>query len=430
MSAILVLGSQWGDEGKGKVIDVFSQHCNMVVRYQGGPNAGHTLVVNGEKTVLHLIPSGVLHKDVKCVIASGVVIDPISLCIEIDKLKAAGYLENLQQLLISDNATLILPYHRAIDAARENNLGDGKIGTTGKGVGPAYEDRASRRALLFRDLFASDFEQKLEFVLKEKNQLLTGLYKQEAISAKDIVNTLKDSIEKLSPHRCSDTSLLVHNAIKTGKKLLFEGAQGTLLDVYHGTYPYVTSSSTIAGSCLIGTGMGPNVIKKVIGITKAYTTRVGAGPFPTEQDNEIGENLRSTGNEFGSTTGRSRRCGWLDLVALRYAIRINGITSIALMKLDVLSKLEELKVCVAYEIDGKEVFDMPTDAVELAKAKPIYENLAAWKSEISHIRNFADLPLETKNYVRYITQKVGVPIDMVSVGPGRNESLLLNPLFN
>ena len=283
---------------------------------------------------------------------------------------------------------------------------------------------------MFRDLFASDFEQKLEFVLKEKNQLLTGLYKQEAISAKDIVNTLKDSIEKLSPHRCSDTSLLVHNAIKTGKKLLFEGAQGTLLDVYHGTYPYVTSSSTIAGSCLIGTGMGPNVIKKVIGITKAYTTRVGAGPFPTEQDNEIGENLRSTGNEFGSTTGRSRRCGWLDLVALRYAIRINGITSIALMKLDVLSKLEELKVCVAYEIDGKEVFDMPTDAVELAKAKPIYENLAAWKSEISHIRNFADLPLETKNYVRYITQKVGVPIDMVSVGPGRNESLLLNPLFN
>ena len=327
MSGIVVVGSQWGDEGKGKVVDVFSSQSDYVVRYQGGANAGHTLIVDGKKTVLHLVPSGILHPSTTCVIAAGVVLDIETLFQEIQALKANGLMTNPEQLLISDNCTVLLSYHRKLDQARESSLGREKIGTTGKGIGPAYEDRASRKAILFGDLFSPDtLKEKIQASLKEKNYLLK-MYGQEPVSEDEILSTVTKFAQELKPHRCQDTSLLVHKASKKGQKILFEGAQGTLLDLMHGTYPFVTSSSTLAGSVCSSVGIGPRSIDKVIGITKAYATRVGSGPFPTELDNEVGEKMRSVGHEFGATTGRTRRCGWLDLVALRYAVRINGITN-------------------------------------------------------------------------------------------------------
>lgn len=425
MSGIMIVGSQWGDEGKGKIVDVFSAKSDIVVRYQGGPNAGHTLVVNGKKTVLHLIPSGILHKNAKCVIASGVVVDPLTLTDEILDLQKNNYLTDDSQLTISDNATLIMPYHRALDAARENSLGRSKIGTTGKGVGPAYEDRAARRALLFKDLFSENLEEKLNKALKEKNTLLTHLYSSEPFNSEEIVTKLKKVATILQKYRCKDTSLLVHKAIKEGKKVLFEGAQGTLLDIMHGTYPFVTSSSTISGSCFIGTGLGPQCIEKVVGITKAYNTRVGAGPFPTELHDDIGEHIQEKGHEFGATTGRRRRCGWLDLVALKYAIRINGITNISLMKMDCLSELKEIKVCTAYEVNGEKITDMPTDFEVLKKVTPIYQSLNGWLTDISKIKSFNDLPQAAQDYVEFISKNTECPIDIVSVGPGRDETLEL-----
>ena len=315
MAGNVVIGSQWGDEGKGKVVDVFSSQSDYVVRYQGGANAGHTLIVEGKKTVLHLIPSGVLHQDTKCVIASGVVLDVETLFREIEALKLNGLLQDPSQLLISDKCTVLLSYHRKLDQAREMAAGREKIGTTGKGIGPAYEDRASRKAILFGDLFYPDtLKEKIESSLKEKNYLLK-MYGEEPVNADEVMESALKFAKELEPYRCEDTSLLVHQAIRKGQKVLFEGAQGTLLDLMHGTYPYVTSSSTLAGSVCSSVGIGPRSIDKVIGITKAYTTRVGSGPFPTELNNEVGERMRDVGKEFGSTTGRTRRCGWLDLVA-------------------------------------------------------------------------------------------------------------------
>ncbi|MCB0351087.1 MAG: adenylosuccinate synthase, partial [Bdellovibrionales bacterium] len=338
MPGIIVIGSQWGDEGKGKVVDVFSSQSDYVVRYQGGANAGHTLVVDGKKTVLHLVPSGILHPNTICVIGAGVVLDVEKLAEEILALQKNGLLKDPKQLLISDSATVLLSYHRQLDQAREKAAGLEKIGTTGKGIGPAYEDRASRKAILFGDLFNTDtLKAKLEASLKEKNFLLEKMYEQKPADIQDVLASALKAAEKLAPFRCRDTSLVVHKALRQNKKILFEGAQGTLLDLLHGTYPFVTSSSTLSGSACVGVGVGPGAIDKVIGITKAYTTRVGSGPFPTELDDENGERLRAVGQEFGATTGRSRRCGWLDLVALRYALRINGITNLALMKIDVLS---------------------------------------------------------------------------------------------
>jgi adenylosuccinate synthase len=431
MPGIIVVGSQWGDEGKGKVVDVFSQKADFVVRYQGGANAGHTLVVDGKKTVLHLIPSGVLHPHTTCIIAAGCVLDIEKLSDEIRALKENGLLKDDAQLQISDSATVILPYHKVLDQAREKAAGLEKIGTTGRGIGPAYEERASRKALLFGDLFQKEsLRSKLEVALKEKNFLLEKFYNEQPVKVDEMI-TLIDKVAKyLEPYRSRDTSLQIHKALKGSKKVLFEGAQGSLLDLLHGTYPFVTSSSTLSGSAMIGAGIGPGLINQVMGITKAYTTRVGSGPFPTECDNEIGERLRQIGAEFGSTTGRSRRCGWLDLVALKYAIRLSGITSLALMKLDVLSGLDKIDVCNAYELDGQRITEYPVSPGDLARCKPLYESLNGWKEDLTQAKSLKDLPRYAQEYIQFIGASVAVPIDVVSVGPGRDQTLWIKPLFS
>lgn len=430
MAGIIVVGSQWGDEGKGKVVDVFSSQADYVVRYQGGANAGHTLIVDGKKTVLHLVPSGVLHPNTTCVIAAGVVLDVETLIQEITALKVNGLLKDPSQLRISDSCTLILPHHKKIDMAREKALGNEKIGTTGKGIGPAYEERASRKAVLFGDLFNKDsLKAKLEACLKEKNFLLEKYYNEDPVNIDDMIKSLASFSETLAPHRCKDTSLLIFKSLRSGKKVLFEGAQGSLLDLLHGTYPYVTSSSTLAGSALIGSGIGPKMIEKVVAITKAYTTRVGSGPFPTECDDEVGRRMREVGKEFGATTGRERRCGWLDLVALKYAIRLNGITNIALMKVDVLSGFDEIKVCTSYELDGENITEYPVSPGELSRAKPVYESLPGWKEDLTGAKSMKDLPRQAQDYVQFIGKQLAIPIDVVSVGPGREQTLWIRPLF-
>jgi adenylosuccinate synthase len=428
---IIVVGSQWGDEGKGKVVDVFSQKADFVVRYQGGANAGHTLVVDGKKTVLHLIPSGVLHPHTTCVIAAGCVLDIEKLWDEIRALKETGLLKNPEQLHISDSATIILPYHKILDQAREKAAGLEKIGTTGRGIGPAYEERASRKALLFGDLFNKEtLRAKLELALKEKNFLLEKFYNETPIKVDDMIKLIEQVAEHLAPYRAKDTSLTIFKALKSSKKVLFEGAQGSLLDLLHGTYPFVTSSSTLSGSAMIGAGIGPGTINQVMGITKAYTTRVGSGPFPTEEDNDLGEKLRTIGSEFGATTGRSRRCGWLDLVALKYAIRLSGITSLALMKLDVLSGFDKINVCLAYDLDGQRITEYPVSPGDLARCKPIYETLNGWKEDLTQAKSLKDLPRYAQEYIQFIGASVAVPIDVVSVGPGRDQTLWIKPLFS
>jgi adenylosuccinate synthase len=430
MAGIIVIGAQWGDEGKGKVVDVFSAHADQVVRYQGGANAGHTLIVEGKKTVLHLIPSGVLHKNVICVIAAGVVLDIEALTTEITALKASGHLQNPKQLLISDSCTVLLPYHRSLDMAREGAMGHEKIGTTGKGIGPAYEDRASRKAVLLGDIFDPDtLKKKLVDSLKEKNFLLEKFYGKDPFKVDDLMDKILKLAEELKPYRCRDCSLVTHKALKSGKKVLFEGAQGTLLDLLHGTYPYVTSSSTLSGSACVGAGVGPASIDKVVGIAKAYTTRVGSGPFPTELSDEVGEKLRKDGAEFGATTGRPRRCGWLDLVALRYAIRINGITNLALMKLDVLSGHKEIRVCSSYKLRGETITEYPTSPGDLAEVEPIYESLPGWSEDLTNLRSLKDLPRNLSDYVNFVGTQLGTPVDMISVGPDRDQTLWIKPLF-
>lgn len=431
MPGIIVVGSQWGDEGKGKVVDVFSAKADYVVRYQGGANAGHTLVVDGRKTVVHLIPSGVLHPHTTCIIAAGCVLDVEKLCEEIRALKENGLLKEDTQLQISDSATVILPYHRLLDQAREKAAGLDKIGTTGRGIGPAYEERASRKALLFGDLFQKDvLRAKLELALKEKNFLLEKFYGEKPVSIDETIAIIEKVAAYLAPYRCRDTSLVIYKALRASKKVLFEGAQGSLLDLLHGTYPYVTSSSTLAGSAMIGAGIGPGTINQVMGITKAYATRVGSGPFPTECENEVGEKMRQVGQEFGSTTGRARRCGWLDLVALKYAIRLSGITSLALMKLDVLSGFDKIDICTAYELDGQKITEYPVSPGELARCKPVYETLTGWKEDLTTAKSLKDLPRYAQEYIQFIGASVAVPIDVVSVGPGRDQTLWIKPLFS
>lgn len=431
MAGFVVIGAQWGDEGKGKLVDVFAANADVVVRFQGGANAGHTLVVNGQKTVLHLIPSGVLRPETGCVITAAVVIDVFSLAEEIRKLKQSGYLQNPKQLMISDSATILLPFHKAIDAARETALSEGKIGTTGKGIGPAYEDRAARRAILFGDLYdPNTLMAKLEHTLKEKNHLLKNFYGGSEFSASELFKQLQVVAEELAPYRCRDTSIVVSRALKAGKRVLFEGAQGTMLDIYHGTYPFVTSSSTLAGSACTGAGVGPTQIKNVVGVFKAYATRVGSGPFPTELKDDVGQKIQKDGHEFGSTTGRARRCGWLDLVALKYAIRVNGITNLALMKLDVLTGHEKVGICVAYKLGQETLQDLPTSPYDLEKVEPVIEYFPGWKEDITKITSLKELPKNTMNYIDYIISQVATPIDVISVGPGREQTLWVKPLFN
>ena len=431
MSGVVVVGAQWGDEGKGKLIDVFAEKADMVVRYQGGANAGHTLVVNGHKTVLHLVPSGILRADTTCVIASGVVIDVFAIRDEIKMLKDSGLLQNPKQLLISDTATIILPYHKALDAARESALSNEKIGTTGKGIGPAYEDRAARRAVLFGDLFDRDsLRKKLELALRERNFILENYYKTTGFNIDQLLTDLNKVAEELAPYRAKDCSLFIAKNLKAGKRVLFEGAQGTMLDVLHGTYPFVTSSSTLASNACASAGISPMSVQKVIGVFKAYTTRVGSGPFPTELHDEAGQRIQTEGHEFGATTGRPRRCGWIDLVALKYAIRVNGITNLAMMKIDVLTGHERLGVCTAYKLNGETLTELPTSPYELEKVEPVIEWLPGWKEDLTKVKTLSDLPRPTTNYIDYVGSQLGTPIDVISVGPGREQTLWVKPLFN
>jgi adenylosuccinate synthase len=424
MPAVIIVGSQWGDEGKGKFVDYFAKNTDAVVRFQGGANAGHTLIVDGKKIVLHLIPSGILHEKTQCFIGAGVVIDIFELQQEMEMVKAAGYSIAPERMKIAGQATLVLPFHKELDAARENKY---HIGTTKRGIGPAYEDRASRRALLFQDLFSPKLKERLQLLAEEKNSLFEHLYKIPTINVNELYEKLMKTAEYFKPYMIDNMSDVINTWANDNKNILFEGAQGTLLDIMHGSYPFVTSSSTISTSACLSTGLAPQKVSKVVGIAKAYCTRVGQGPFPTELNNDVGEKLRKEGAEFGATTGRPRRCGWLDLVALRYAVRVNGITSIVLTKLDVLNTFDTIKVCTGYTVNGKTIdYFSTSDSLEVV---PVYKELKGWNSHINNCRKLDELPKEARAYVDYIQEQIGVPIDVVSVGPDRVESIGLSSIF-
>jgi adenylosuccinate synthase len=429
MANVAVIGAQWGDEGKGKIVDLFAQDADVVVRFQGGNNAGHTLVVDGEKTILHLIPSGALHRKKLCVIGNGVVVDPEVLLEEIRGLKEHGYLSDDSMLRISEEAHLILPYHRAIDLARERLRGKGKIGTTGRGIGPAYEDKVARTGIRFADLLEKDtFRDKLAANVKEKNIYLKAVLKEKQLNFSEIFEAYWRYARRLKRY-VTNTELLLLRKMTQGKKILFEGAQGTLLDVDHGTYPFVTSSNTVIGGVCTGAGVRPKDIHHVIGISKAYTTRVGSGPFPTELQNSDGERLKEEGAEYGSTTGRARRCGWFDAVALRYAVRINGMTGIALTKLDVLTGFKEIPICTAYRYRGKLWREFPASIKVVEKARPVWEKMDGWEAPLSNATKLSDLPVNARRYVRRLEELLEVPVVLVSVGPGRDQTILLENPF-
>jgi adenylosuccinate synthase len=434
MPNVVVIGAQWGDEGKGKVVDLLTEHAQVVVRFQGGNNAGHTLVVGGQKTVLHLIPSGILHEGKRCVIGNGVVVDPTVLMKEVDALRARGFLSDPSQLQLSANAHVIFPWHRHLDLLREKSRGGGAIGTTGRGIGPAYEDKVARRGIRVRDLLDEArlrrrVKERLATVQEELAWLARAARAEEPLLHEDeVVNEYGALGKKLKPF-VSDTSLFLAQQVAKGTRMLFEGAQGTLLDVDHGTYPFVTSSNCVAGNAASGSGLGPTAIDRVMGITKAYTTRVGGGPFPTELDDALGERLRKVGDEFGATTGRPRRCGWLDMVVLRFAVRVNGLWGLALTKMDVLSGLPTVKVCTAYEVDGEKVDELPGDLEDLSRAKPIYEELPGWEQKLAGARTLEDLPPTALRYVRRVEELSGVPVVCISVGADRGETILLQNPF-
>ena len=429
MANVVVVGAEWGDEGKGKVVDIYTEFADDVVRYQGGNNAGHTLVVGDEKIVLHLIPSGILHAGKRCIIGNGVVLDPEVFIREITNLKAKGKFQDDACLLLSESLHIIMPYHKRIDIAREAKSGAGRIGTTGRGIGPTYEDKIGRRGIRLADLLDSAvFARKLQELLPEKNFMLEKLLGDQPFTFEEIFEEYTRYAEILRKY-VADTTLILHRDIREGKRLLFEGAQGTLLDVDHGTYPFVTSSSTCAGGACTGTGVSPRDIHEVIGISKAYVTRVGGGPFPTELDEEIGEELRRVGHEFGATTGRPRRTGWFDALVGRYAVRVNGLTGIALTKLDVLDGFETIRVCTGYAYHGEILDELPSNAEVFAACSPIYEELPGWQQDISGIRNFADLPENARKYVRRLEELVGCPMALVSVGPRRDQTIMVRNPF-
>lgn len=428
MASVVLIGAQWGDEGKGKVTDFLAEKAQLVVRYQGGNNAGHTVVVGDKEYKLHLIPSGILYPDKLCLIGNGVVIDPQVLLKELDYLAERGI--STQGLRINPRAHLIMPYHKKLDEVEEEAKGVNKIGTTRRGIGPAYMDKAARIGIRVVDLLDRDeFAAKLEQNLKAKNLLLEKVYHSEGFSFEEIFETYLAYGERLRPY-VADTSLLIDEAIKEGKNVLFEGAQGTLLDLDHGTYPYVTSSHPIAGAACIGAGVGPTKINKVIGIAKAYTTRVGEGPFPTELLDELGQQIREAGHEFGTTTGRPRRCGWFDAVILRYAVRVSGIDTLALTKLDVLTGLPVLKICVAYQkADGTVIREFPASLKELAQCQPVYEEMEGWTEDLSGVTNYEQLPAAAKAYVQRIEELSGVPVSIVGVGTRRNQTLVRQEIY-
>ena len=429
MSTLIVVGVQWGDEGKGKVVDLLSREADIIVRFQGGNNAGHTLVVGGKKTIVRLIPSGVLHDGKVCVIANGVVVDPEVLVEEIDTLQQQGRLSDPASLKISEIAHLIMPYHKAIDLARERLRGEGKIGTTGRGIGPTYEDKMARVGIRFVDLLDEGvFARKLEHNLEEKNIYLGTLLKEQPLAYQQIFDQYRRLRDRLAPY-VTNTSRYIHEAITAGQKVLFEGAQGTMLDVDHGTYPFVTSSNTIAGAVCTGAGIAPQQLHNVIGISKAYTTRVGSGPFPTEEHGPEGEKLRRDGGEFGTVTGRPRRCGWFDAVVVRTAALLSGLNAIALTKIDVLSGLSTLRVCTGYTYRGREYDEVPASAHTLEQVTPIYEELPGWTEPLTDIRSLDALPRNARLYVERLEQLVNVPVKMISVGAGREETILIRPTF-
>lgn len=426
MPGIVLVGAQWGDEGKGKITDLLSDTFAYVARFQGGNNAGHTVIHGDTKLQLHLIPSGIMYPHITPIIGNGCVVDPKVLIDEMDILEAQGI--STRKLLISPNAHLIMPYHRDLDGASEHRLGKNEIGTTRRGIGPAYQDKASRLGIRAQDLFdRSIFKEKIAAALIEKNDILEKVYGLPTYTVEEIAEEYLAYAERLKPH-IQDVGPLLNRALDEGESVLFEGAQGTLLDIDHGTYPFVTSSSSTAGGATIGTGVGPTKIDRVLGIAKAYITRVGSGPFPTELHDSYGEDLIRVGHEFGTTTGRQRRAGWYDAVIVRYAVEVNGLTDIVLTKLDVLSEFETVKVCVAYEHLGKIYKTVPGHQSAFHHAKPIYEELPGWKTDITGCRTFEELPKAAQDYVNFLEELAGVPISMIAVGPSRDQTIIRNEI--
>lgn len=428
MSAFIVLGAQWGDEGKGKMTDYLAEEANVVVRFQGGNNAGHTVVVGDKEYKLHLIPSGILYEDKLNVIGNGVVVDPKALFEEIDYLEGVGVKVTPEKLIISDRAHLIMPYHKVLDRLKEKARGKNDIGTTGKGIGPCYTDKFERCGIRMCDLMHEEvFTEKLKENMEMKNAYITKVLGGEALSFDEILKEYLEYGKKLRPF-IQDTSVRVYDDIKADKTVLFEGAQGMLLDIDYGTYPYVTSSNTTAGGVANGVGIGPNMITNAVGITKAYTTRVGKGPFPTELMNETGDWIREKGHEFGVTTGRARRCGWLDLVIVKTACRVSGLTSLAITKIDTLAGLEKIKVCVGYKFDGKVIDYFPASLEDLAKCEPVYEEFDGWGDEVADARSYDELPENAKKYLKRIEEFTGTNISIVSVGPKRDQTMRVKEL--
>ena len=429
MSNVVVVGTQWGDEGKGKVVDLLAANADLVVRFQGGNNAGHTLVVDGEQTICHLIPSGILHGDKKCLIGNGVVVDPAVLLEEMNTLTKKGIDVGPDKLSLSEKAHLIMPYHKALDNAREVAKGKDKIGTTGRGIGPCYEDKAGRTGIRAIDLLEPDtLAEKIKTNTKEKNFYLANFLNAEPLEFQPIYDEYLAMAEILRPY-ITDVSLQIDEAVRSGSKILFEGAQGTHLDIDHGTYPYVTSSNPVAGAVCAGAGVGPDKLHHIIGIVKAYTTRVGAGPFITELLDETGDYIQERGAEFGATTGRRRRCGWLDLVILRDSVRLNGLSSLGITKLDVLTGLETLKICVGYECQGQRIESRPASLKRLAQCTPIYEEMPGWQEDIASAGEFDQLPNQAKDYLKRIEEISEVPISIISVGPMRDQTIVLKDPF-
>lgn len=431
MSSVIVVGTQWGDEGKGKVVDLYAEDADAIVRFQGGNNAGHTIVVRGKQTILHLIPSGILHDHKMCMLGNGMVIDPKVLIEEIRYLEKENAFPPNTKLILSDRAHLIMPYHRRVDAAREAAKGAGKIGTTQRGIGPAYEDKVSRVGIRVCDLLDRDtFAEKLRRNVEEKNFYLTKLFGEQPVDAKPILEEYMGYADVLRPH-AADVSLLLDEAIRQKKKILFEGAQGCHLDVDYGTYPFVTSSNTVAGNAYCGAGVGPTQINSVVGIVKAYTTRVGSGPFVTELADEIGERIQRVGQEFGATTGRKRRCGWLDMVLVRQSVRVSGITGLAITKLDVLTGIDKLRICVGYRTESGEEFatSVPADLNVFERCRPVYMELDGWTEDITSAKRIEDLPRSTRRYVDTLENLAGVKVVLVSVGADRNETIVTENPF-
>ena len=423
MANVIVIGAQWGDEGKGKITDLLSASADVVVRYQGGVNAGHTVVVGGQTFRLHLIPSGILYPNTQCIIGSGTVIDPQVLIEEMDQLEQLGVATN--NLWISQTAHVTMPYHRVIDQAEEEYRGRHRLGTTGRGIGPTYADKSDRMGIRVQDLLDPEgLREQLTWTISQKNVVLEKLYNRPPLDAEEIIQQYLGYAERLRPH-IVDSTLVLWEAVQKRRNILFEGAQGTLLDLDHGTYPYVTSSNPVAGGACVGAGIGPTMIDRVIGVAKAYTTRVGEGPFPTELLGEEGEHLCQRGAEYGTTTGRKRRCGWFDAVIGRYAVRINGMDCLAITKLDVLDALPEIKVCVAYEIDGQRTYNFPNSSRQFARCRPVYETLPGWQTPISHCRSLEELPPAALNYLQFLASLMEVPIAIVSLGAAREQTIIV-----